>query len=198
MSHLPVILRKMAKWCQEHPVPVLLSFLFTVIGGLVTILAPYCLLPYMPGCSQTQPPPIEDITLPSPSDSNGLFIHLPIASETGAKFSQTLANRLKGNGFNVTPTQMQNSLILEINNLSVERPFADNSGGYLGWKVAVSTKIVVKQAKDSLVFLTKDFRVETAPPTNSPQTAEATALIQLADRISDFMGQQRQKLTSHH
>lgn len=198
MSRLRVTLGIIADWCQKHPVPVLLSFLFTVVGGLVTILAPYCLLPYMSGCSKTQPPPIGDITLPSPSDSNGLFIHLPITSETGAQFSQTLANRLKGNGFDITSTQMESSIILEIDKFSAGRLFANNSGSYLSWVVAVSAKIVVKQAKNSLVILSEDFHAETNPPTDSPQTAKATALIQLADTISDFMGQHRQKLTSHH
>lgn len=198
MSRFVDGLRPIATWWNEHPIGILLGVVVGIIGTVVSILSAYCLLPYMPGCSKTQTPPIEDITFPSPSDSNGLFIHLPITSETGAQFSQTLANRLKGNGFNVTPTELQNSLILEIENFSVERPFADNSGSYLGWKAAVSARIVVKQATNSFIFFTKDFHAETTPPTNSPQTAESTALIQLADRISDFMEQHKQELISHH
>jgi len=127
---------------------------------------------------------------PRPFNKAGLFVHSSVNS--GYRLSDTLTRRLENLGLSLASDKSDNNLDVEIGGLMAEEPKSVDNGGRTRWTATVSTRIIIRQPAGNLVR--KDFSATTNPATDSPQTAEGMASLQLVDQIADYFDSNRQSL----
>jgi hypothetical protein len=189
-------LKPLSDKCREHPVFVILAFLCTVVSVPLTITITYCWLPWIPACrSGSNISAYHDshvINTPTiHSYKSGIFVHSSINSKSGYQLSDALASRLESLGLSVASDRTDAGFDIEIESLKIEGPRYDTTGR-VSWTTTANLNIVIRQVKDNLLVVTKDFVATTT--TDDSNTSKSAALLQVTDSVARYVDSNRQAL----
>jgi Lipopolysaccharide-assembly len=202
---LPDLKKKLtpiADWWHKDPFAVILISLCTVVSvplGIIGILAAYCKLPYLPTCASPFTPQISpDAPRVLPFNKTTLFVSSSINSDAARELSDKLIGRLNDSGLPIASNKTDAVLNLEISRLTVGPPESNNATR-VTWTVTVNAHVIIRQVNNNRELLAKDFAETTNPAKGSPENAEPAALLQLADRIMEYLNSNRKilNLQSH-
>ncbi|MGH6810790.1 MAG: hypothetical protein ACREDM_00095 [Methylocella sp.] len=199
------------KWCQKHHAAAL-TFIATFIALTISFIGlpssivdlKHLLNPPNPQQGQTEKGNGREETHVlhhPPLNKAGVFVHSSINSTLGDDLAGALTRSLENLGLSVASDRTDAGFDIEIKNLKIDGPRHDTDGR-VSWTTTVNLNILIRQVKDAIPTVTKDFPGTATPfaetaTTDDSNTSQYAALLKVTDSVARYLDNNRQALNLH-